>query len=265
MINFEETASEFLELASEVRLKILSELMQKPSRVTILAKKFNVTAQEVHRNFDRMSTMGLIQKQKNNFYAITTFGKAMYAQIPSISFLSRNKEFFKNHSFENMSPKFLRRIGELNNCEQISGVSKTLEVWKKIYQDANEYIFNVLSETPLDLIELMIKRVKLGAKYKHIISENASIPKGRKKLLEKSGFYPLLESGKIERRMLKSVQISVILNENSAAIMFPDLSGTPDLRSMFYSEDAEFRNWCLDYFKHCWNISDSFSEFKLKE
>lgn len=265
MINFEETSSEFLELASEVRLKILSELMQKPSRVTILAKKFNVTAQEVHRNFDRMSTMGLIQKQKNNFYAITTFGKAMYAQIPSISFLSRNKEFFKNHSFENMSPKFLRRIGELNNCEQISGVSKTLEVWKKIYQDANEYIFNVLSETPLDLIELMIKRVKLGAKYKHIISENASIPKGRKKLLEKSGFYPLLESGKIERRMLKSVQISVILNENSAAVMFPDLSGTPDLRSMFYSEDEEFRNWCLDYFKHCWNISDSFREFKLKE
>ncbi len=265
MINFEETSSEFLELASEVRLKILSELMQKPSRVTILAKKFNVTAQEVHRNFDRMSTMGLIQKQKNNFYAITTFGKAMYAQIPSISFLSSNKEFFKSHSFENMSPKFLRRIGELNNCEQISGVSKTLEVWKKIYQDANEYIFNVLSETPLDLIELMIKRVKLGAKYKHIISENASIPKGRKKLLEKSGFYPLLESGKIERRMLKSVQISVILNENSAAVMFPDLSGTPDLRSMFYSDDEEFRNWCLDYFKHCWNISDSFREFKLKE
>lgn len=265
MIDFEETSSEFLELASEVRLKILSELMQKPSRVTILAKKFNVTAQEVHRNFDRMSTMGLIQKQKNNLYEITTFGKAVFTQIPSISFLSGNKEFFKNHSFENMSPKFLRRIGELNNCEQISGVSKTLEIWKKIYQNANDYIFNVLSETPLDLIELMIKRVKLGTKYKHIISENASIPKGRKKLLEKSGFYPLLESGKIERRMLKSVQISVILNENSAAVMFPDLSGTPDLRSMFYSQDEEFRNWCLDYFKHCWNISDSFREFKLKE
>jgi len=45
VINFEETSTEFLELASEVRLKILFELMKKPSRVTILAKKFNVTAQ----------------------------------------------------------------------------------------------------------------------------------------------------------------------------------------------------------------------------
>lgn len=265
MIDFEDTSTEFLELASEVRLKILFDLIEKPSRVTTLAKKFNVTAQEIHRNFERMVNSGLISKQKNNNYAITTFGKAICAQISSVSFLSKNKEFFKTHSFEGMSPKFLRRIGEIGNPEQIIGVSKVLEIWKKIYKSANEYIFNVLAETPLDLVELMITQVKKGTKYRHIISENASIPKGRKKLLEKSGFYPLLEDGKIERRMLKSVQISVILNENSAAIMFPDSSGKPDMRSMFFSKDESFRGWCLDYFKHCWNISDPFKEFKLKE
>jgi len=265
VINFEETSTEFLELASEVRLKILFELMKKPSRVTILAKKFNVTAQEVHRNFDRMVNSGLISKQKNNNYAITTFGKAICSQIPSVSFLSKNKDFFKNHSFENLAPQFLKRIGELDNSEEISGVSNVLEIWKRIYKNANEYIFNVLSETPLDMIELMVKRVKQGTKYRHIISENASIPKGRKILLEKSGFYPLLESGRIERRMLKSVQISIIMNEKSAAVVFPDSTGKPDLRFVFYSEDEEFRGWCLDYFKHCWNISDPFKEFKLRE
>ncbi|QUC65711.1 transcriptional regulator [Nitrosopumilus sp. K4] len=265
MINFENTSAEFLELASEVRLKILFELVEKPSRITTLAKKFNVSAQEIHRNFERMVNTGLISKQKDNNYGLTTFGRAMCTQIHSVSYLSQNKKYFSNHGFGNLSPKFLRRIGDLSNSEEITGVAKVLETWKKIYRSADEYIFNVLDETPLDLIELMIKRVKRGTKYRHIISENASIPKGRKKLLEKSGFYPLLESEKIQRRMLNSVQVSVILNENSAALMFPDLTGKPDLRSMFYSKDESFHEWCLDYFKHCWNISDPFKEFKLKE
>jgi len=265
MINFEDTSAEFLELASEVRLKILFELIQKPSRLTTLSKKFNVTPQEIHRNFERMSNSGLIVKQVNNYYALTTFGKAICTQIHSFSYLSQHKKYFQSHDFGNIPPKFLRRIGDLSNSEEVTGVSKVLETWKKIYQTADDYIFNILYETPLDLIELMIKRVKRGTKYRHIISEDASIPKGRKQLLEKSGFYQLLESDKIERRMIKSVQVSVILNEKYAGLMFPDLTGKPDLRSMFFSQDDAFREWCLDYFKHCWNISDSFKEFKLKE
>ena len=265
MIDFEKTSAEFLELASEVRLKILFELLNKPSRVTVLAKKYNVSAQEIHRNFDRMANVGLISKQKDNYYGLNTFGRAICTQIYSISFLSQHKRYFSNHGFGNLPAKFIRRIGDLSNSDEVSGVSKVLETWKRIYRTADDYIFNVLDESPLDLIELMIKRVKRGTKYRHIISENASIPKGRKKLLEKSGFYPLLEDEKIERRMLKTVQISVILNEKSAGLMFPDLSGKPDLRSMFYSQDEAFREWCLDYFKYCWNISDPFKEFKLSE
>ena len=265
MLDFDDISEEFLELASSLRLDILFELQKKPSRVTVMAKKFGVSAQEIHRNFERMVNTGLIAKQKNNYYELTTFGKAMCFQIPSVSYLSRNKKYFVTHTFGTLPSKFLQRIGALNNSEEIVGVSKVLETWKKIYSSSDEYIFTVLSETPLDLIELVVSRVKQGVQYRHIISENASIPKGRKKLLEKSGFYPLLESGKIERRMLTSVHISVIMNEKSAGIMFPDFSGKPDLRSMFYSDDETFREWCFDYFKHCWNVSDPFKEFKLKE
>jgi len=230
-----------------------------------MAKKFNVTAQEIHRNFERMVNSGLIIKQKDNNYGLTTFGRTICTQIHSVSFLSQNKKYLTTHGFGKLTPKFLRRVGDLSDSQEITGVSKVLETWKKIYRSADEYIFNVLDETPLDLIELMIKRVKRGTKYRHIISENASIPKGRKKLLEKSGFYPLLKTEKIQRRMLNIVEISVIINEKSAGLMFPDLSGKPDLRSMFYSQDESFREWCLDYFKYCWNSSDPFKEFKLQE
>lgn len=265
MLDFENTSAEFLELASEVRLKIMFDLLQKPSRLTTLSKKYDVSPQEIHRNFERMVNSDLIVKQENNFYALTTFGQAICTQIHSFSYLSQNKKYFKTHNFGNLPSKFLRRIGDLSTSQEIAGVSRVLETWKRIYKTADDYIFNILSETPLELMDLMIKRVKHGTKYRHIISEDASIPKGRKKLLEKSGFYALLESEKIERRMLKSVQISVILNENSAGLMFPDSTGRPDLRSMFFSEDESFREWCLDYFKYCWNVSDPFKEFKLKE
>ena len=263
--NYEEAAEEFLELASEIRLNILFELMKKKSRVTPMAKKLGVTAQEVHRNFDRMSNSGFVAKDRDGAYYITTFGKAICSQIPSIMYLSKNKQYFENHDFGNLPVKFVRRIGDLRGSKHITGVSRVLEIWKTIYKNSNEYIFTVLSETPLELIEQVIKRVKKGARYKHIISENAKIPKGRKKLLDKIGFYPLLEEGKIERRMIKNVKIMVILNEKEAGLMFPTKQGDADMREMFYSNDQSFHEWCLDYFRHCWNVSDSFKEFKLKE
>lgn len=262
---YEKASSEFLELASEIRLKILFSLRQKKSRVSTLAKKFRVTAQEVHRNFDRMSSSGLIAKDKDGAYKITTFGRAICSQIPSIAFLSENKDYFDTHTFGDIPPKFIRRIGDLDDCEYVSGVSMVFERWKRIYTNSNEYIFNILTETPLDLMELILNRVKKGIRYRHIISENATIPKGRRKLLQKMGFDKMLESGMIERRMLQNVSVSIIMNEKEAAIMFPTEEGEPDLRGMFYSIDPYFHDWTLDYFKHSWFISDPFKEFKLSE
>lgn len=262
---YETTSSEFLELASELRLKVLYSLLEKNYRLTTLAKKLDVTVQELHRNLDRMLNTGLVEQDKAGLYAITTFGQAITSQIPSIAFLSNHKKYFENHNFGNLPPKFIRRIGELDNCEFIDGISRVLERWKSIYKNSQEYIFTLLSETPLDLMELIIKRVKKGVRYRHIISENTQVPKGRKKLLTELGFYPLLEQGKIERRMLKDVKVMVVANESEGAVMFSTDDGTADLRGMFVSKDPQFHEWCIDYFKYCWNISDPFKEFKLRE
>ncbi len=262
---FEKISSEFLELASETRMKILFEILVKKSRVTPMAKKLGVTPQEVYRNFDRMVNAGLLEQVKDGSYQITTFGEAICFQIPSIAFLSKNKEYFEKHSFGDMPPKFIRRIGDLNESDYVHGVSRVLEKWKSIYQNADEYIFTLLAETPLDLIELVVRRIKKGVKYRHIISENAIVPKGRKKLLKQIGFYPLLEQGKIERRMQKDVKVMAIMNETEAAIIFSTRDGHADLGGMFWSEAQNFHEWCMDYFRHCWNLSDTFKEFKLKE
>jgi hypothetical protein len=65
--------------------------------------------------------------------------------------------------------------------------------------------------------------------------------------------------------MKKNVTVSVIINEKDAAVMFPTKNGDPDLREMFFGHDTLFHEWCLDYFRYSWSISDTFREYKLQE
>ena len=74
----------------------------------------------------------------------------------------------------------------------------------------------------------------------------------------------MLENGSIERKMQKSVQVVVVLNEKEACIFFPK-NGEADLTEMFYSDNDVFHEWCLDYFRYCWYNSGIFQEHKLKE
>jgi len=62
---------------------------------------------------------------------------------------------------------------------------------------------------------------------------------------------------------MSHVSIVVLLNEKESCLIFPNQSGEPDMREMFYSIDPEFHEWCLDYFEYCWKNSTSFQESKI--
>ena len=185
--------------------------------------------------------------------------------MPDLVFVSKNRKYFEDHDFGDIPMKFIQRIGALAASQHVKGFVKVLEQWKEIYKNADEYIFEILSEVPLDLIEPLIDRVKKDIKFNYIFSESAVVPKGRKKLLEELGFKKLIEKGLVERKMKKVVQVVVVLNEKEACVMFPTIDGGADMRAMFYSKDHLFHEWCLDYFRYCWYGSDVFQESKLKE
>ncbi len=263
--HYEEAANNFLELSSQQRLQIIFRLLGKKSKVTTMAKELDVTAQEVHRNFARLEDGGFIAKDMDGFYSLTTYGKTICSQIPSIVFLSENRKYFEDHTFGDITPKFIMRIGQLANSERVKGVTKILEQWKSIYKNANKYIHEILTEIPLDIIEPKIKSIEKGAKLSYILSESTIVPKGRKKLLQKLNFDKLIEEGFVERKMKKTIQTLVVINEKEASICFPDIDGEPDITEAFYSTDSMFHEWCLDYFRYCWYESEIFRESKLKE
>jgi predicted transcriptional regulator len=263
----ESAAADFLELASEQRLEILSRLYEQNQKVSIVAKEIEATVPEVFRNFERLVRAGLISKESDGSYSISSAGRLICNQLSLVEFLSENKKYLKMHSFSGLSDKFLQRVGALEKGEHLMGFVKVLEKWKKIYDNAESYIYNVLFEVPYtaDFIEPIVKKVSEGIKLKSVFSSSAIVSNDRKQIFEKHGFKKLIEDGKVERKMKEGVLTIVILNEKEACVMFPTSDGKPDMSEGFYSKDKMFHEWCLDYFVHCWDTAGPFREKMLEE
>ena len=264
--DFEATAKEFLELASEQRLAILSNLYDKNSKIAIQAKDLGATVPEVFRNFERMAKANLITKNPEGDYSITTYGKLVYEHMSSIRFMTENKKYFQNHTFGDLPTKFLQRIGALEGGKQIKGFVNLMEYWKDIYKNADKYIFNILYEVPFnkELVEPLVKKLQGGVKLCSILSDNAIMSKDRKDVHHKLGLKKLIEQGMIERKIKENVSVVLILNEKQACVAFPTKNGDVDLSDGYYGESKEFQEWCRDYFDYCWSNASQFNESRLK-
>ena len=275
--SIESTQRIFFELASDQRLSILFKLNRQQLEndrvynLSKLAKHLNATIQEVHRNLNRLMDAGLIEKDSAGLFSLTTFGNTIINQIATFDFLSRNKEYFSTHTCGEKTPmKFIHRIGALNNCEFVTGLVAVIELWKqRIYRESTQYIYGMLPQIPLDLIETVIPKIKGddGIKFNYILPQKAMVPKKRAELLKNAGFHEFIKKGIVERRMVDRIQVAILLNEKQATVMFPTAKGLgeSDMNSVFYSEEPLFHECCLDYFRYRWYNSKSFDESKLLE
>lgn len=260
------TEKTFFELASEQRLAIIFRLNDKSAKISQLAKDLGITMQETHRNVNRLQEAGLIDKDPEGIFSLTTFGNTIIKQIPTFNYLSKHKEYFSEHVLGELPIKFIMRLGALDRCEFVKGVVAILERWKDIYRQADLYVYEIVPQVPMDLIDPAVTRVKeRGVKYSYVLPKDVITPKGRKDLLKKLGHNELLNKGDIERRMVEKVQVAVILNEKQASVLFPNQKGETDMNMMFVSSHTVFHEWCLDYFRYRWYGSDIFDESKLNE
>jgi predicted transcriptional regulator len=261
----ENIAEDLLEVASEQRLDALLILNKEKMTLANMARRLDATPSELHRNFGRMQKGGLIKKDVDGNYELTLYGKTVCAQMPTFSFMIRNKKYFENHSFWDLPVKYIQRIGALLESEQISGYVKVMEQWENIYKNAKEYICNILLEAPYN--EKLLKTIdsKLSNKIKilSIFSESAIVPKERQDLLTKFDFSRFVKEETLQRKMKKDARTALILNEKEAGISFPTDSGEPDISKMFYSSDHLFHEWCLDFFNDAWKASNVFQEAKI--
>ena len=263
----ENTAGGFLELASEQRLNIIKNVAKNKLNISKLANILDATKPEIHRNVTRLTKAGLIEKNTDGDYGLTVYGNAVLVQIPSLTFFTENKQFFRNHTLGNLEDKFIQRIGALENKKQLKGYVKTLEKWRQIHENAEKYVYNILSEVPYtgDIIQVISKQLENNIHIRSVFSDKAIIPEERKKIFEKKDFQKYVKNGNLERKIKKNVTVIVLVTDKESAVFFPNLEGTTDLSEMYYSSDPKFHEWCIDYFTWCWNNGTSFQESKLLE
>jgi predicted transcriptional regulator len=214
---------------------------------------------------------GIVSKDSSGSYSLTTFGNTIVTQIPSINFLSKNKNYFSDHYFADLPMKFVQRIGSLENSKFIQGLVAVIEEIKEMYRYSEEFIYGMIPQVPLDLMEVAAKTVKeRKIRFNYILPKNAVIPKKGKDFLNEINYKELLRNGLVERKMIEDVSVSVVLNEKKALVMFPSIKGETDLNGAFsnsiYKENNKlFHEWCLDYFRYSWLSSKPFDNAKLRE
>jgi predicted transcriptional regulator len=268
---FEESEKTFIELSNSQRLQIINALKNASMNLTLLAKHLGITMQEAHRNFNRLMDAGIVSRDSNGSYSLTTFGNTIMTQIPSINFLSKNRNYFSDHYFANLPMKFVQRIGSLDNSNFISGLVAVIEEIKELYRHSQEYIYGMIPQVPLDLMEVAARTVmERKIKFNYILPKNAAIPKKGKDFLNEINYQELLKKGLVERKMIDQVKVSVVLNEKKALVMFPSVKGETDMNGAFSNSfDREnnklFHEWCLDYFRYSWLDSKPFDNSKLRE
>jgi len=254
----------FTELAGDARRAMLLKLSERSLKLSTLSKDLDMTIQHAHSNINRLIEVGLVEKNSNGYLSLTTYGKTMINQLPAFHFLVEHKEYFKDHTFGNLPLKFERRIGDLDNCSVVKGVVAVLQRWKLMYQGAGEYISTITSQVLVDLIEPLAEKVKSGTKLLYVMPEDVIVPKGTLEATKKVSWESILAERKAERRMVKKVEVSTIVTDRSAGVLFPNLKNEVDMNVMFYSEDSSFREWCQDYFRYVWESSELFDKGKLR-
>jgi len=88
----------------------------------------------------------------------------------------------------------------------IKGVVCVLEAWKDIYNNANEYIYGVMSPVPLDLIEPLVERINRGVKFSYIFGQDVVVPKERQNCCRNWDFrYKWYGSDIFDESMIKEI------------------------------------------------------------
>ncbi len=254
-----------MELAGESRYAILQMLEEQKRRSAQLAKELNLTIQETHRNTARLADAGLIKKDSDAFFSLTSYGRIMVSQLGTFGFLNKYKEYFGAHFPSDLPSKFLQRIGNLSNCELIQGNFAIVEKWLSLAEDAKEYLRIMTAQIPPEFFKLKVSKAKKGLQIFLIHGENTIAPKGFKKELTSSVVRNLISEGIYKRKMIKKIQTMMVMNEKRGILFFPDSKGESDMYYAFISDDPEFHEWCVDYFDYIWNTAGTYDVSKIRE
>jgi predicted transcriptional regulator len=232
---------------------LLSEIGVGKQRLSQLTAKLSATPQETSKHLTRLRDAKLIEKDSDGFFRLTAFGKITLNLLPSIRFVTENREYFLSHDTSSLPLEFIERLGELQENEYGENVGAILVHLQQVVEDAEDYIW-LMADHPLGRQEYVTRSGKLESSstltWRVIIPADSNID--WTELRRTVG----ANKGRIEYHIIEDpncIKVGIALNEKIAGLSFPDITGKLDFNSGFRSSNPVFRKWCEDLFVFHWN------------
>ena len=245
MVDMQSLCDLMFELSNTDRVRILLSLLQGPENITGISKQLKNTTQETSRHITRLSDVGLVGRQPDGTYRITSYGKIVFNQIEGIEFLSTHKDYFIDHTMEALPYEYVSRIGELKNSSYIDNVMTVFQKIQEISDESEKHIWRITDKRLNIVYSNIQKAADRGVEYRRIEPETVN----ESPLIE---IKPPIEPGSV--RSLESVPVFMAISEKEVGgLAFPRINGEFDYIG-FNSKDTQVLKWCSDLFKHYWNM-----------
>ncbi len=237
------SVSELLfELASDERMAILTEMESQPLRQSDVARKLSLTVQEASRQLERLTEAKLVSKDSESRYGITSFGRIVLAILPSFRFVQEQRDFLLVHDVSSLPASFIHRLGELSSHRSISKLDETMAHLEEVVKGAEKYVWIMADQN-----------VRQAYPHEH----PAGVP--FRLILPKSVDSETVQTlrtrigGTLQIARVAKVNLTMAMNEKTAAVYFQNRDGQMDFMRGFASEESTFHRWCEDLFGFFWN------------
>lgn len=238
-------------LASADRLKVLSCLREeKEYRLSDIAQRLDSSMQEASKHVARLKDQNFVEKNPSNgYYTLTTLGKLVTKLLPSLEFLSENKEYLLTHNISSLPEEFIERIGELQEHQYNAKTGLVLSFTQQVIREADKFVWLMSDHSLIDVFDIERDRNRS-------LTWRLILPKGSKIDWQDLHSYAKNVNTRIEIGLSHEIIAGMALNEKVAGLLLPDLKGSLDFNSGFISSSLSFCKWCQDLFGYVWNGSE---------
>lgn len=188
-----------------------------------------------------------MDRSPNGEYFLTAYGKAVLEILPSLRFITENRDFFLDHEIGLLPQQFVRRLGDLEGSKRERNVSGILRHTEQVIAKAKEFVW--LMSDQVFLSTQMSQRMfsnRTEIAWKILIPRSA---------LEGAADQSLSFPENFDLRFLDDLKAGIAMNERRAGVTFADLKGKLDMSSGFGSDDRGIRSWCKDLFLYYWQTA----------
>jgi predicted transcriptional regulator len=215
----------------------------------------NSSIQETSKHVARLREQNFVEKNPSNgYYVLTTLGKLGNKLLPSIEFLTNNKEYLLTHNISSLPEEFIERIGELQEHQYNAKAGLVLSFTHQVLREADKFVWLMSDHSLIDSDTVFnVERDRNRSLTWRII-----LPKGSRINWQDLRSYAKNVHTRIEIRFSDEIIAGIALNEKVAGLLLPDIRGSLDFNSGLISRSLSFCKWCQDLFGYVWNGSEKY-------